>query len=222
MEIRKGLICSESMCRAWMAGRKTVMRELVKLPEGFKPGTAWAADLEKPPVWFDFYDEDNTMKRIKASYRPGETVYIKETWAQSSTYIGHLVIGYKADKQARTSDRNGPIRWMSLDDNKPLNEWKWKSPRFMPEWASRSHALIVSVKPERVQEITPDECRKEGMMGTTPQWDETYCSHDADVMSEFVATWESLHKGSWAENSWIWRIELEKKPWRSEHDLHSN
>ncbi len=70
----------------------------------------------------------------------------------------------------------------------------------MPEWAARSHALIVSVRPERIQEITFQDLEREGFSGELNA-----------ASSEFIGIWESLHPGSWERNDWVWRIELEKQ-----------
>jgi hypothetical protein len=144
-------------------------------------------------------------REIKAHYLPGETVYIKETWGDID-YDQQIV--YKAE----CSD-DALCVFKSLGG-------KWKSPLFMPEWAARSHARIVSVRPERVQEITPDEVKKEGLLvqdfagmgvlsllGFTP---ETYM--ESVAMQEYQYLWESLYPGSWERNDWVWRIELEKQP----------
>ena len=127
-------------------------------------------------------------KIIKPRYHPGETVYIKETWLDG---VCKCCISYRGDFEVKKA-------------------MKWKSPRFMPEWASRSHTLIVSVRPERVHEITEEEAKAEGVEpdrskvnGMPPV---IYSYRDS-----FRRLWESLHPGSWERNDFIWRIELEKK-----------
>jgi len=166
----KGISFSEPMVRAWMEERKMVTRRLMKpQPDYIDP----ALDL----IWGD-------GKEIKPPYRPGETVYIKETWCPQMNIFGQA-----------NEDRTP---FYKADSAELPTMHKWRSPRFMPEWAARSHARIVSVRPERVQEITNTEAVKEGF--------------PFQPLSNFQCIWESLHKGSWAENSWVWRIELEKLP----------
>lgn len=230
----KSLIFNEQMLRAWIEGRKTVTRRLVKLPPDFDPTYACSAEMENPPVWFDFVDDTGALKRLKTPYRFGETVYIKETWAQDNTFEGGgiprlgIFYGKGATWKAGNPDQSGP----------------WKSPRFMPEWASRSHALIISVRPERIQEITEDEAIREGFIADPKEtWWQGYCEDDYDEFGKdfrhdqflgneppewmiephkmmdrpwlrrtaknlFISTWKILNLGSWIRNDWVWRIEL--------------
>ena len=134
---------------------------------------------------------------IKPPYRPGETVYIKEAWAHHRMFEKEKVVGrglliYKADGA----------------EYRPII--RWRSPCFMPEWASRSHARIVSVRPERVREITEEEAKHEGM---TPYmgWNDISHNNQPYYVIVFKDLWEKLHPGSWDRNDWVWRIELEKK-----------
>jgi hypothetical protein len=128
-----------------------------------------------------------TRRLIKPPYLPGETVYIKEKWATpvddpDTTEIG--LISYPASE-------------LLLDGH-----WKIKSPRFMPEWASRSHAEIISVRPEKIREITERDVMAEGIHNPGDP--------DFDYMMIFWNLWDSLHPGSWDRNDWVWRIELRK------------
>jgi len=150
---------------------------------------------------------------IKPPYAPGETVYIKETW-------GYKMMAGKfflADQPTDSPYRRGGI--------------VWKNASRMPEREARSHALIVSVRPERVQEITARECIKEGWLAGSVIDDndeEVFrairespmpCLTAAKLLKVvgipprkwFQELWKSLYPGSWERNDWVWRIELEKK-----------
>lgn len=169
--------------------------------------------------------------KFKPRYLPGETVYIKETWRVGAwdENGGLVAIDYKADRFVATRKEYIQIPdaktfeklWIeSTEDARRAGmktdcdgqyHWtpgqgptRWRSPLFMPEWAARSHALIVSVRPERVREITESEAILEGFF---------FAGHGDDWMRHdgFRATWDRLHPGSWGRNDWVWRIELEKK-----------
>jgi hypothetical protein len=129
----------------------------------------------------------------KPRYLPGETVYIKETWGLFTVLAGHVKenVVYKSEDPNNDSQR-------------------WKSPRFMPAWAARSHARIVSVRPERIQEITGEDCSREGMEEHYfGGYDFAYLGMPPEA-ANFRRTWESLHPGSWEKNEFVWRIVLEK------------
>ena len=186
----KGLTFSEPLMRAWLEGRKSVIRKLIN-PQPREP---CSHSYQHPTEgWWTF--GDNTGRTWKSPYLIGETVYIKETWGIHKAFDGKAVgpglVYYHADYFTGTGIPGQDV---------PIT--KWKSPRFMPEWASRSHALIVSMRPERAQEITREEALLEGKpldtMNCPIMW--------------FRILWDSLHPGSWERNDWGWRIELEKKP----------
>jgi len=192
----KGLSFSEPMVKAWMDGRKTVTRRLVN-PQ---PGEPCSHSYQHPAeLWWTF--GDNTGRVWKPRYRPGETVYIKETWA----FHDPLFDDDKAEsfRIAALVDQSRIIYRASSPEYLLR---RWRSPRFMPEWAARSHALIVSVMQERVQEITEEDILQEGFRMENPN------IFHLGYIESFKKLWESLHPGSWERNDWVWRIELEKKP----------
>ena len=177
----KGLIFSEPMVRAWLAGNKTVTRRLIK-PQ--PPIRGIEACHYSRTGWAETGDYGCSCIPFPCPYRPGETVYIKETWQKFDHPYGDVPPAlYKADDEA------GHI------------SGGWKSPRFMPEWASRSKALIKSVRPERIQEITEEEAVREGVLSS---------EYEKSYRFAFSKLWQSLHPGSWERNDWAWRIELEK------------
>ena len=184
----KGLSLSTPMVIAWNEGRKDVTRRLMN------PQPAEGA--------YFHHDEDGGFAFAgtacsfhKPRYLPGETVYIKETWAFGCYELsGKKPIRYKAD-----GTRNDVLQW--------------KSPRFMPEWASRSHTRIVSVRPERIQEITEEEAKREGF---AVSYEEVVVEYDQIrqepifARENFQTLWETLHPGSWEKNEFVFRYALEK------------
>jgi len=95
----------------------------------------------------------------------------------------------------------------------------WKSPRFMPRWASRIDLEITGIKVERLQEITIDGLYAEG-------WD---CETGPDPADWFKSVWDKMYFKSvwdkmyakkpeyqWAQNPWCWvysfkRVKREEK-----------
>jgi hypothetical protein len=195
------------MVKAWMEGRKSVTRRIVKLPPDFHPVYAASANMEDPPVWFDFVDEGGMLRRTKAPYRSGETVYIKEAWA----YHDPLFDDDKAEA-FHVAALIDPSRIIYRASSPEYLKRRWRSPRFMPEWASRSKARIVSVRPERVQEINDEDAFREGCNGPIPacvageMCEVGPCSY----VHDFRSIWDTLHPGSWGRNDFVWRVELEK------------
>ena len=86
-----------------------------------------------------------------------------------------------------------------------VKEWnvkKWKSPIFMPRWASRLLLDVVSVRAQRLQDISVEDAIAEGcsgsFMGDTHSW------HGA--LQEFAMRWDKINakRGSWKSNPWVW------------------
>ena len=195
----KGLTFSQPMMLAWLEGRKSVTRRLMNPQPEIRNGFVYGLNVGGSEEFF----RREYHHFIKPRYRPGETVYIKETWAHWFDHNKSGKVFYKADGQDFTTGEK-------------MLGWKWRSPRFMPEWASRSHALILSARPERIQEITEEEADKEGFGGDFPHkvMPEMFDVDDSglSIPECFARLWETLHKRSWTENSWIWRYELEVRP----------
>jgi len=199
----KGIIFSAPMVIALLDGKKTVTRRPIKKPMppyGIEPcwysHAGWAEGCK---------DGCCSCVPFPCPYRPGETVYVKETWAQIWNQDGCLHadeafkcpcdgchVEYKADTGARY-----PADWPDDSTGDPSCP-KWKSPLFMPEWAARIKLEIISVEPERLKDITVDECMKEGLVLPLRG-------------GGFVTLWESIYgPGSWDANPWVWRIEFRK------------
>jgi hypothetical protein len=215
----KGLTFSQPMMLAWLVGRKSVTRRLMNpQPDIASDGCIYYPHRDHPK-WLCYANESHFRKGImhdfKPRYLPGETVYIKEVWAQIWNQDGCLHdIEYKADTGAKY-----PADWPDDSTGDPSCP-KWKSPRIMPEWASRSKALIVSAKPERIQEITEEEAIKEGFcpppvpmaMGYDGPYETAGPDHPCYLFPTdlFCQTWGTLRPGSWERNDFVWRLELKK------------
>lgn len=75
---------------------------------------------------------------------------------------------------------------------------------FMPRWASRITLEIVSVRVERLNKISNEDCWKEGMCDAT----------NPELKANrkwFSELWESIKgPGSWDLNPWVWVVEFKE------------
>jgi len=191
---------SGDMVQAILEGRKTMTRRPLK---------------PQPPVWerpkgdysimeFREYGKDSGNFRwlgaglpcLKSPYnrvwrcpygQPGDRLWVRETWAKQ---LGSQLFQYKA----------------SNDQLHGLN--KWKSPLFMPRWASRITLEIVKVRVERLQEITERDAVCEGMDGHCPLDKMTWNT----PREQFIKLWNFLYIKKpdlqWQANPWVWMIEF--------------
>lgn len=215
----KGLPFCADMMLAWLADRKTVTRRLIN-PQPSQPGSHSYQHPTKK--WWMF--GDNTVRIWKPRYLPGETVYIKEAWGYDNKEYVDL---YKKEKwRGEPDQRTAKLFYRTTEPEDALaifSKGFWKPSMFMPEWASRSKALVVSARPERLQEITDEDAIMEGIsvVGNHygkpeyPFYGELYDKLGQVTVSpktSYQYLWDSINgkKHPWSSNPWVWRYELKK------------
>ena len=91
-----------------------------------------------------------------------------------------------------------------------VNQWEWryKTARFLPRWASRITLLVKSVRVERLQDISEDDAIAEGVV--CPR----FGTYGMNPESIFRDLWQSINGKrpgcSWDDNPWVWVIEFER------------
>jgi hypothetical protein len=130
--------------------------------------------------------------------KPGDRLWVKENhYRTHESPIWSEQVFYRADGELPTLDT--------------LHSWglyKNYSPMFMPRWASRITLKVVSVRAERLQEISEEDALAEG---TTP----SIVGSDLDYLryrAGFQTLWESINGKkpgkNWESNPLVWRIEF--------------
>lgn len=97
----------------------------------------------------------------------------------------------------------------------PSAEWPWKRDRlpaiFCPRWASRETLRVLSVRAERLMDITREDAIAEGV---EPYDDGGYSPDDECCeVWRYLAVWDELNaKRGWAaeKNPWVWATEFEE------------
>nr|DAG35750.1 MAG TPA: hypothetical protein [Caudoviricetes sp.] len=143
----KPILFNTEMVRAILNGRKDATRRIVK---GFIPDDAvWGYTAFTPKGYIscrgtfaDGYGE----KFFKLPCEPGDILYVRETWMD---YAGLTM--YKADCDIYRLD--------SLN----LAGFGWKPSIHMPKEAARIWLKVTDVRVERLQDITIDDIRGEGL-----------------------------------------------------------
>jgi hypothetical protein len=164
--------------RAILDGRKTQTRRVVR-PQ---PGGRLFRGMDSRWYRSALADERNP---IRCPYGvPGDRLWVREAWR----VFGGREYEYQQDREA-VIYREGAELVDSV-------QGPWRSPIHMPRWASRLTLEIVSVRVERVQEISREDEIAEG----TP-----------DGMF-FDCLWDSINakRAPWSSNPWVWVIEFRK------------
>jgi len=194
------ILFAGAMVRALLDGSKTQTRRVVKLPHanplgqwepatfGGEDGGRTASGTTIPAqggIW-----HTRTGDSLTCPYgQPGDRLWVRETWAPHPdfTAASHYAV-YRADPECE----------YDVD--------RWRPSIHMPRWASRILLEIVSVRVERLQDISVEEIEAEGVV-----------TSDADIMQhgcrarvlDWIRLWESTG-GSWDANPWVWVVEFKR------------
>ena len=182
------------MIKARREGRKTVTRRVIK---------------PQPEVFDNAGYPDYVC--LKHRYQVGDLLWVKETWGITRLEgIGGTLeypnILYRADSSTRLV-LNQPKVWEYCV---PKENFKWRSSRFMPKWVARTWLEVVSVRPERLQDITEEDAIREGFKITGSDGR----SHGHQWNEIFRPVWDSINAKRgypWVSNPWVWRIEFKDK-----------
>ncbi len=193
------IIFNAPMVRAILDGRKVQTRRVIK-PEWYR-----CLDLEDPG------DKAQALKRCPYG-QPGDRLYLKETWRIPERHCeGGLFGPIKEDDNGDLVE----VHYRAGHDVELAAKVKWKSPRYMPKWASRIMLDIKNVRVERVRGISSADIRAEGV--DCPEHDGPgifCCSECPSLRAAFGSLWDSINGKkpgrSWADDPWVWPIGFER------------
>lgn len=146
-------------------------------------------------------------------FEVGQPLWVKETWCcqiedGSYTYdeSGNNKTWYRStNPDVQACDGDGFLKCRKEGSEAS----PWQSALFLPRWASRLTLEIVSVRAERVQDISLSDCQNEGVMRDLMGYDTAY--YDGVFMRHaFSELWDSINgkKHPWSSNPWVWVIEF--------------
>jgi hypothetical protein len=214
------ILFSAPMVRAILDGKKTQTRRLFKLPP-------WLAK-DNPRLDDAFPDKafgvtpclkvphgDDLVERVRNPwdfpFPGGVRLWVKETWA-------------------RRLDEDH----LKPSDLKPGYAWYWADPQtcntgcagaagkkrvsiHMPRWASRITLEVIDVRAERLQDISEEDAKAEGVQPfneafecISPDQPITGVGRagDAPYRASFAVLWDEINgdRATWNSNPWIWRV----------------
>jgi hypothetical protein len=207
------IIFSTEMVRAILDGRKTMTRRVIK------PQPLWVAE---PGIPFKTPDAD-PKGIIKCPYgQKGDRLYVKETWKVDSVDDRRcrMLIDFKAIQDgysgAEIEAKFTPERYKQF--RKFYQKNGWQSPYFMPKEAARLWLDNEGVRVERLQDITEEDAKAEGVKDPyeyqPPEYYEQ--SHMRGIeyhKSAFAGLWDSINatRGyGWDMNNQLWVVEFRR------------
>lgn len=203
------ILFSAPMVRAILCDRKTQTRRVVKpqpthrLIEGVAHITAGMNPADDGQLWYDA-NCIHTGREVRCPYgRVGDRLWVRETWRITSNpdapYSG-LRIEYRAQGE----------RYLEFSEYEACDKYvreaaRWRPSIHMPRWASRLTLEITGVRVQKVQDISEDDAKAEGVPSLLPVADVRY--RDA-----FRSLWDSINgkKFPWSSNPWVWVIEFKR------------
>ena len=187
----KPIIFSAPMVRALIEGRKTQTRRVLKPQPEL---------IDEDRVRCVEYKGQVYSGNTRVPYAPGDRLWVKE----AVTWVSAWGWRYRADND-------------DLSEKRQQGEvGRWRSPIFMPRWASRLTLTVTDVRVQRVQDISEEDAVAEGIepyAGIDPD-----CGGYRDYSSpsggywlhprvSFGTLWNTLHgptpNAAWHANPWV-------------------
>lgn len=243
------ILFSGEMVRAIIQDRKTMTRRVSGLEDVNKDPDAWTFKKVGDLGWmakkryqgrFGAYFESDKIEPRTISIcpqvcpygRPGDRLWVRETWRCEELESGLDGVRFKADGSFRAIENtpDAADAWVlafrpGMQGVKRVGqaakEGKWRPSIYMPRWASRITLEILNVRVERLQCISKEDARAEGMSGAW-LWSKARNARHPEhfvrgVLSPQVANfsvlWDELNgpRGfGWDANPWVWVIEFKR------------
>lgn len=213
----RGMIFNGEMVRALLSGRKTQTRRIVKGTDGaVKFCKEW--DINGEEIFVVLGEKDHTgmnpvLGAISCPFGAvGDRIWVRETFAalepgsyeQVKPQEGHCQdLRYAATDQLAKSDAD-------------IRGYKWVPSIHMPRWASRIQLEITDVRVERLNAISEEDARAEGIIDggclNCGEPEPCGCANpEPDATDGFAYLWQSIYgQESWNDNPWVWVISFER------------
>ncbi len=204
------ILFSAPMVRAILAGTKTQTRRVVK-PQPHPLG-----------------DDPVTAKKRCPYGQPGDRLWVRETFAVRGNEDGHpertdgtLCGEREAPRFYRADCKQTDYGMWQLPDGSLLEGWR--SSLHMPRWASRITLEVVSVRVERLQNISEPDAQAEGCLPDKHFLNQLSHLRGSDAVravpsklytakERFAQLWDSINakRAPWASNPWVWAVEFRR------------
>lgn len=209
-----------AMVRAILAGQKTQMRRVIKIP-AIKPGLELLDLVKHGDKWLMKVKDENLFVahlgdenlRIKCPFgASGDHLWVRETFH------------HEPAEYDTTLSCSHPfyLEVLAYRASTPENEWHmhlWRPSIHMPRWVSHITLEVTGVRVERLQDISEYDARTEGIKieGCEFSLDEP-CRHckpcPSNIIAQFKTLWESVYAKrpgcSWKDNPWVWCVDFKR------------
>ncbi|NHV08273.1 hypothetical protein G9X43_08000 [Cronobacter turicensis] len=194
------IIFNAEMIRSILSGNKTQTRRIMKpQPEACPRGGHW---------WPS--DKHRTMLHVEEALQNSEGIWAgivgdacpfgdvgDHLWVREAFGDCGVRLVYRAD----------------TDDGAACKVRRWTPSIHMPREASRLTLEITGVRVERLNDISEQDARAEGVGrlkgGFWRHYQPGWTQHQLSARGSFVTLWKSIYGDeSWQANPWVWVIEF--------------
>jgi len=194
------IIFNGPMVRATLDDSKTQARWIIKNSGDMEFDNN---DPHFGPYWKPYAVDGATGEdtKVHCPYGyPGDRLWVRETWAPEKEGTG-------CPDDTGTLYRATDPGWDDEDTG-----LRWRPSIFMPRAASRILLEITDVRVQRLQEISEEDARAEGIDDDAA--DKVLMMAEAmnqreprPLASAFETIWDTIHgSGAWAINPWVWAL----------------
>jgi len=198
-------------------GSKTQTRRIVKPQPPSNTGEILYDFFAEHWVAMDNYVDRQCRNRIlepiNSRYTVGDVLYVKEEiyFRESDGITAYRDGNISTHPSALIGRRltNNPPADDGWPDNYYTFDFVKRSPMFMPRWAARTFIEITGVRCERVQDISEDDAKAEGVRESI-----ILPGDCGSFVSTFAYTWDEIHhktkQHTWAANPWVFVYEFKR------------
>ncbi|MGM7756370.1 morphogenetic protein [Yersinia enterocolitica] len=187
----KPILFNAEMVNAILSGRKTQTRRIISEKTLHLFDVAACAGECHPLELRDDRSQSYYLEFCPLG-KSGDQLWVRETWARYNIDQTSHDMAYRATT---------PADWPK--------EGLWRPSIHMPRWASRIDLLITGVRVERLQDISEQDARAEGVKAWRGPAEELVGGKLA-----FFELWDSIYgqkEGeNWQANPWVWVINFER------------
>ncbi|MDC8443725.1 hypothetical protein JJO83_13640 [Halomonas aquamarina] len=200
MSKERPILFNADMVNAILSGRKTQTRRIVKPTKDRNGSGCHLAPCE-------IAGEVNGGDYALCPYgQPGDRLWVRENFLylmHGDVTAGDIKYCASIDSRSAAGSKN-PGYW-----------WRKRPSIHMPRWASRITLEIVSVRVERLKQISERDALQEGIgLVLADNWPDPKAMSEAVAKSRragFKLLWESINgSDSWDTNPWVWVVEFKR------------
>ena len=224
------ILMSAPMIRATLSGSKTQTRRIVK------PTPEWVG----PSGVLSYRGRVGLQHALSPHGQRGDRLWVREAFRFLDSFDGDspntvgdrcLIAGYPKPWAPTHYEADGlRDNWMNVGTEPgSVIAGKLRPGIHMPRWASRITLEIVSVRVERLQNISEEDAIAEGVYCENVIVSSYYANGHHEVgecryffhggpdegfesaVDAYTALWDSINgEGSWEKNPWVWVIEFRR------------